>query len=33
MLRWRRDKKPEEADTLDNVRQLLASVEPPGRLS
>jgi hypothetical protein len=26
MLRWRRDKKPEEADTLDNVRQLLDSV-------
>jgi DNA ligase-1 len=28
MLRWRRDKKPEEADTLDNVRKLLDSVEP-----
>ena len=27
MLRWRRDKKPEEADTLDNVRRLLDSVE------
>ena len=27
MLRWRRDKKAEEADTLDNVRQLLDSVE------
>ena len=27
MLRWRKDKKPEEADTLDNVRQLLATVE------
>jgi DNA ligase-1 len=26
MLRWRRDKKPEEADTLDNVRRLLDSV-------
>jgi DNA ligase-1 len=23
MLRWRKDKKPEEADTLDNVRRLL----------
>ena len=27
MLRWRKDKRPEEADTLDNVRQLLDSVE------
>jgi DNA ligase-1 len=27
MLRWRRDKKPAEADTLDGVRALLASVE------
>jgi DNA ligase-1 len=27
MLRWRRDKKPEEADTLDNVRGLLETVE------
>jgi DNA ligase-1 len=26
MLRWRRDKPPEEADTLDNVRRLLESV-------
>lgn len=25
MLRWRKDKKPEEADTLENVRALLAS--------
>ena len=25
MLRWRKDKKPEEADTLDSVRALLAS--------
>jgi DNA ligase 1 len=34
MLRWRRDKQPEEADTLDSVRRLLESVEatrPPGR--
>ena len=34
MLHWRRDKKPEEADTLDNVRKLLHTVEerhrPPG---
>ena len=27
MLRWRRDKKPEEADTIDTVRRLLESVE------
>jgi DNA ligase-1 len=27
MLRWRQDKTPEEADTLDNVRRLLESVE------
>ena len=27
MLRWRKDKRPEEADTLDNVRRLLESVE------
>lgn len=27
MLRWRRDKKPEDADTLGNVRTLLATVE------
>jgi DNA ligase-1 len=27
MLRWRRDKRPDEADTLDNVRRLLDSVE------
>jgi DNA ligase-1 len=27
MLRWRRDKRPEEADTLENVRRLLESVE------
>ncbi len=27
MLRWRRDKKPEEADTLENVRRLLDVVE------
>jgi DNA ligase 1 len=26
MLRWRRDKKPEDADTLDSVRQLLETV-------
>jgi DNA ligase-1 len=26
MLRWRRDKRPEEADTLENVRRLLESV-------
>jgi ATP-dependent DNA ligase len=33
MLRWRRDKKPEEADTLDNVRRLLDTVESRQRLS
>jgi ATP-dependent DNA ligase len=27
MLRWRKDKRPEEADTLENVRRLLESVE------
>jgi DNA ligase-1 len=27
MLRWRRDKRPEDADTLENVRRLLESVE------
>ena len=27
MLRWRRDKRPEEADTLENVQRLLESVE------
>jgi DNA ligase 1 len=27
MLRWRKDKKPDEADTLENVRRLLESVE------
>ena len=27
MLRWRKDKPPQEADTLDNVRRLLESVE------
>ena len=27
MLRWRKDKKPAEADTLESVRALLASVE------
>jgi DNA ligase 1 len=27
MLRWRKDKRPEEADTLENVRRLLDSVE------
>ena len=27
MLRWRRDKRPEDADTLDTVRRLLESVE------
>jgi DNA ligase-1 len=26
MLRWRKDKKPEEADTLENVRALLAEI-------
>jgi DNA ligase-1 len=26
MLRWRKDKRPEEADTLENVRRLLESV-------
>jgi DNA ligase-1 len=31
MLRWRRDKTAAEADTLDNVRQLLDSVEPRQR--
>jgi DNA ligase-1 len=30
MLRWRRDKRPEEADTLENVRRLLESVEGAG---
>jgi hypothetical protein len=33
MLRWRRDKTPEEADTLDNVRKLLESVEARQRSS
>ena len=33
MLRWRRDKKPEEADTLSNVRALLDTVESRHRLS
>jgi DNA ligase 1 len=28
MLRWRKDKRAEEADTLDNVRRLLESVTP-----
>lgn len=28
MLRWRRDKRPEEADTLDTLRGLLEAVEP-----
>jgi DNA ligase-1 len=27
MLRWRKDKRPEEADTLENVRRLLEGVE------
>ena len=27
MLRWRKDKKPDEADTLENVRSLLASAQ------
>jgi DNA ligase-1 len=27
MLRWRRDKRPEQADTLESVQRLLASVE------
>jgi hypothetical protein len=27
MLRWRRDKKAEEADSLDNVRRLLDKEE------
>ena len=31
MLRWRRDKKPEEADALETVRRLLASVESSSR--
>ena len=30
MLRWRKDKPPEEADTLENVRRLLESVESGG---
>ena len=29
MLRWRKDKRAEEADTLDNVRRLLESVAGP----
>jgi ATP-dependent DNA ligase len=33
MLRWRRDKKPQDADTLDNVRILLNTVEARHRLS
>ena len=28
MLRWRKDKKPDEADTLENVRTILASTKP-----
>ncbi|MGB2718091.1 MAG: ATP-dependent DNA ligase [Vicinamibacterales bacterium] len=32
MLRWRRDKKPDEADTLDNVQRLLDTVEAGHRL-
>jgi DNA ligase-1 len=31
MLRWRRDKKPEDADTLESVRRLLERVEAGGR--
>jgi DNA ligase-1 len=31
MNRWRRDKKPEEADTLDNLRRLIAGREDPAR--
>jgi hypothetical protein len=27
LLRWRKDKPPEEADTLEHVRRLLESVE------
>jgi DNA ligase-1 len=30
MLRWRKDKRAEEADTLENVRRLLESAEPIG---
>jgi DNA ligase 1 len=30
MLRWRKDKRPEEADTLENVRRLLESTEKHG---
>jgi DNA ligase-1 len=30
MLRWRKDKRAEDADTLDNVRRLLESVESRG---
>ena len=30
MLRWRKDKRPEEADTLENVQRLLESVEKMG---
>jgi DNA ligase-1 len=29
MARWRRDKKPDEADTLDSLRRLLASLSKP----
>jgi DNA ligase-1 len=31
MLRWRKDKRAEEADTLENVRRLLESVEAGSR--
>jgi DNA ligase 1 len=29
MLRWRKDKKPEDADTLDSVKRLLRTSQPP----
>jgi DNA ligase 1 len=32
MLRWRKDKRPEEADTLETVRRLLESVEKSGKV-
>jgi hypothetical protein len=30
MLRWRKDKRAEEADTLENVQRLLESTNAPG---